>query len=75
MATKKEINVFLKSIPIAKLCWSIDDCTEISEDEKCELQREIDKFCEQGLNRLEKKYGISIPRTSTNEVVNSIIFE
>lgn len=51
------------------------DATDLSEDEKRELQKEIEKFCESGLKRLEKKYGIYIPRTSTADVVDSIMYE
>jgi len=32
MPTHKEINAFLKGLPIARHCWSIDDCNNALED-------------------------------------------
>ena len=47
---------------------------ELTPEEENEITEEIKKFCERGLKALSLKYG-DIPRSSTTEIVEHIMFE
>lgn len=51
------------------------DESEISEEEAQQICAEIQRFCESGIKRLEKKYNTNIPITSTEDIINAILFE
>ena len=55
--------------------FAFDDSEDITEDEKLQIQKEIEKFCDAGLKRLELKYKCSISRESTEKIINNIMFE
>lgn len=47
----------------------------LSNEETQELINEINKFCLSGLKRLENKHGVEIPVTSTDAVIDAMLFE
>lgn len=55
--------------------FAFEDESGLTDEEQRELINEIQKFCKQGLRRIEKKYNISIPHSSTEDVIDAIMFE
>lgn len=47
----------------------------LSEEEVQELIDEIITFCKSGIKRIQKKYNVEIPFTSSHDVIDAMLFE